>query len=820
MNIIKARKGRDASSPQAEKGKKTAKKVALSFGRVLMTLLLICVISGCIITCVLVAYVMSFVDERIDPTLLDNLPLDYTSTVYAVDSDTGEYVEVEHLYSQQNRIWAEWTEIPQNLKDAFISVEDERFETHSGVDWKRTILSFVNLVIPIYDGTPGGSTITQQLIKNLTGNDDFRIDRKVREIMQALNLEKDRSKDQILLSYLNTIYLGNNAYGVQVAANTYFNKDVSELTLAECACIAAITQNPTRYNPFRHPDNLETRQHYVLRKMLELGKITEEEYNEALAQEITFDESQREQVVNNVQSYFVEQAVSDIVADLEDQYGWSETYAKNQLFVGGYQIYITMDAEIQDIVDKAYADQDTFPSFANLSEDEQPRSAMVIMDPNGKVVAIAGARGTKTANLVWNYATDSQRQPGSAIKPLTVYSPALEQNEITYSTILNDYSHSVPNGKDANGENVYWTPRNSYSGYRGNMTAAEAVARSCNTIAAQVVERLSSYDQVKNTVTPQICFDFGKDRFQLDGLVSSKTINGKSFTDVTPAAMALGALTDGVTLMDMTGAYQAFANGGRYTEPYLYTQVLDSDGKVILSNNTTAEQVLSEDTAYVMNKMLQYAVDSSFGTCTRMRIDNMTVCGKTGTTTDLRDKWAIGFTPYYVGGVWIGYDYGNLTIRGANPACITWQIVMEKIHANLQNKEFTRPDSVVEAQFCTQTGMIAADECPHKQTGWYRSSNVPEVCTTHGGSAAEPETPVTPETPATPDTPETPEDPTTSVPPAEDTSSTPEDPEISSEPETPNAEDATASTAPVVAAVFPASSLLSALSCPIRRSKR
>ena len=720
MNVGKARSSKKNRSQSAEKGRAAAGKVAVSFGRMLATVLLICVLAGCICVCVIIAYIMSFADSKLGIPL-ENLALDYTSSVYAYNEETGDYEIIEHLYSEENRIWADFDEIPKDLRYAFIAVEDQRFLEHDGVDWKRTILSFVNLVIPIYEGKPGGSTITQQLIKNITGDDDVRIDRKIREIMQAINLEKEYDKDEIILAYMNTIFLGANSSGVQVAANTYFDKDVSELTLAECACIAGITQNPTKLNPFENPDLNRTRQLYVLSKMLELGFITREEHDAAVAEKMVFAEEQYNSELASKQSFFVDEVRRNVVEDLCEKLGWEETYAKTQLLTGGYSIYTTFDSDIQQMMDEVYADPDTFSRYDGLPEEGQPQSAMIIMEFDGKVLGVVGARGEKTYDMSLNYATMTMRQPGSSIKPLTVYSVGIEENEFTYSTVFDDHNLKTDDNWTLYG---IWMPKNSYSVFRGKINVCEAIARSCNTIAAQIVVDWN---------TPELSFQYATEKYHLDTLVKSKTVNGKKFTDCAAAPMTLGALTDGVILEDMAAAYASFTNGGYYNEPYYYTEVKDGSGKTVLQHTDESERIISEETSYIMSKLLEYNVTFSAGTCRGMRLTNMTACGKTGTTDDNKDRWCIGFTPYYLGGVWTGYeDYSTSYSMSVNTSVEIWQAVMEKIHQSkgLENKVVQeQPDSVVTRYFCKETGLIAGPNCKNTQIGYYKRGNIPATCT-------------------------------------------------------------------------------------------
>lgn len=721
MNVSKARNSRRDRSAVAERGRAAAGKVAISFGKMLSTVLLICVLAGCICVCVMIGYILSYSDSRMEIPL-EKLSLDYTTTIYAKDVDSGEYVAIEKLYSEENRVWVEFADIPGDLFNAFIAVEDKRFREHEGVDWKRTILSFVNLVVPIYDQKSGGSTITQQLIKNVTGEDDVRVERKIKEIMQAINLEKEYDKDEIILAYVNTIYLGAHAYGVQTASQTYFGKDVGDLTIAECACIAAITQNPTKYNPFVHPNNNRTRQLHVLGLMKEQKLITEAEYEEAVAQEMVFAEDQYNENLQSRQSYFVDKLRQEVVEDMCEKLGWEETYAKNQLLTGGYSIYATVDSQVQTIMDEVYADPETFAIYDDREDEDKPQSAMILMESDGKVVGVVGARGEKQYDMALNYATTTTRQPGSSIKPLTVYSVGIEENLIHYSSVFDDHNLSQDPEWTMYGT---WSPKNAYNGFYGRVNVCEAMARSINTIAAQIVVDYTS---------PELSYQYAVDKYQLSTLVKSQKINGRVFTDCAAAPMTLGALTTGVTLEDMTAAYQPFVNGGYYQEPYYYTEVKDSEGRTVLQHVDDSMSVISSDTSYVMQKLLEYDVSFSGGTCRRMALNNMTAGGKTGTTTDNKDRWVIGFTPYYLGGVWIGMDsYSNpYSVTTSATTLAIWKTVMDRINETkgLTDKPVQeQPTSVVTRYFCPETGLQAGSNCPAKQVGYYRVSNIPAVCT-------------------------------------------------------------------------------------------
>ena len=687
-------------------------------GKALLTVMAVCIITGCIVATALGVYVMKFVDPD-DSVDLSRLPLNYTTILYVNDPETGEPEEWQRLYGLENRIWIDIDQMPQHLQDAFVAVEDERFPTHQGVDWKRTAAAAVNYVLPgmLGNSTFGGSTITQQLIKNITGEDEVRIERKVQEIFRALNLEKKYSKEQILEAYLNTIHLGSNTNGVQAAANLYFNKDAKDLTVAESASIAAITQYPTYYNPFLHPDNNKERQEYVLYKMNELGYLTDQEYEEALAEELHFSQEQAEkQSEMEVNNWFMDQVIEDVINDLVEQKGYQYSYAEDQIYKGGYRIYTTMDASVQSALEQVYLDEgDIFPTQYG---EEQPQSAMIIMDYSGNIVAVVGGRGEKTQNRLLNRATQSKRQPGSTMKPMGVYGPAIEYNIVNWSTIVPDEPLTM---EEADGTTYQW-PVNYYGFYRGNMTVDEALQRSTNTVAVRVCQM----------VGPENSFDFLVNKLGITSVVKEKEINGQVFSDAALAPMSLGAVTDGLTLREMAGAYQVYGNGGLYYKPHTYTKVLDSEGNVVLENKTTPTRAVSEDTACVMNKLLQRVVNGPYGSGAQSKFGNWELAGKTGTTSDNKDHWYVGLTPYYVGVVWWGYDTPReLIYYNIHPPMRVWRTVMSQIHEDLPEKTFPVSENAVQKTYCTESGLLASPYCTSTATGWYKVSSLPGYCTQH-----------------------------------------------------------------------------------------
>ena len=615
---------------------------------------------------------------------LSTLNLNLSSTVYYMDED-GNPKKFEQFQATENRIWVSIEKMPQDLQDAFVAIEDQRFYKHHGVDIKRTTGAVLNYVLK-GDSSYGGSTITQQLVKNITNDKERTKTRKIREIIRAILLESKISKEQILEMYMNTIYLSQGANGVEAAANVYFSKDVSQLTLAESACIAGITQHPATYDPLLNPENNEKKRKTVLEKMLELGYITQDEFDEAVNEKLEFNPGKEEE--RGIQSYFLDNLFEVLLDDLMKN-GYSEQFAIDMIYNGGLKIYSTVDPEVQKAMEEVFERDSSFPKF---SGSEQPQSAMVISDPKtGEVKGIVGGRGEKSGNRILNRATQTTRQPGSSIKPIGVYAPALDLGIINLSSTIEDSPIEIGG----------WSPKNYDGKYHGWVTARRAVASSYNIPAVRVLEE----------VTVDKSFRYLSDKLHMSTLVSSENQGGKIFSDKNLSSLALGGLTHGVTVMDMNAAYSSFANGGMYIEPTVYTKVYDADGRILLEKEPEKERAFSEETAYLTTLLLKDVVTS--GTGGGAQISNMDTCGKTGTTDDDMDRWFIGYTPYYVGSVWFGYDVQKtISYGGTNPALSVWKNVMTKIHKPLAAKHFTEPDGVERMTVCAKTGKKPSASCP------------------------------------------------------------------------------------------------------------
>ena len=675
---------------------------------VFMTLLTLILI-GCCATAMLFGIFMKYVNTSLLPTL-DVKAEDYTmaqsSVVYYQDKDSGQWVEYQKVHGQENRVLVDIGDMSPYLWQAAVSIEDERFFSHHGVDWKRTLGATVKTLVGSNDSY-GGSTITQQMLKNMTGENQNTINRKVKEIFRALEFEKDNTKSQILELYLNMIYLGSGCNGVETAAEYYFGKSAKDLTAAESACIIAITNNPSLYNPkydrtYTRKDGTtitprelnKQRQELILDKMSKVinpdtGKpyLTKEECEAAKAEPLNFTDTAGDasNVVQTdgieINNWFVEQLIKDVTNDLAEAKGVSYEAAQRLVNNSGYQIYCTMDPEIQEIAEGVYEDASNLN--VHSASGKQLQSGITIMDPyTGNIVAMVGAVGPKTQNLVDNYAVQ-KHQVGSSIKPLTVYSAALDAGAVTPATTFDNYPVHLLNGNP-------W-PKNSPNTYTGWTMIGEGVRRSINTIAVQTLEALGVADS----------YAYATEKLGLS-LVPE---------DMGVAPLAMGGLTYGLSTVEMAAAFSSFANSGVYNSPKMYTEVRDSNGEVVLKNEGETHAAMKETTAYFMNQMLTSVVNA--GTGTSAKFSGMTIAGKTGTTNDSRVRYFVGYTPYYCAAVWTGYPSTNEKISASgNPAITMWKPIMQKIHENLENKSFPTPSSGLETvTVCADSGKRCTDAC-------------------------------------------------------------------------------------------------------------
>jgi len=606
-----------------------------------------------------------------------------------------------------------YSEIPDNMIRAVVAIEDKRFFDHRGVDWYRTAAAGLNYVLG-FSKRFGASTITQQLVKNLTGENEITVHRKLQEVFFARDLERNLDKTEILERYLNLLPLSDGCVGIAVGAEHFFGKSAAELTLSECATLAAITNNPSYYHPTKYPDHTIERRNLILSEMQKQGYISEETYQTAVSEPLGIVEKQKTAYTEPIRSWYLDMVVDDVVTDLAAQYGISRAAASQKVLAGGLRIDVAMDEDIQKEVENYYRAAVQMPKN---EKGESAQSALIVIDPKtGDILGVAGAVGEKTANRLQNFATQTKRAPGSVIKPLTVYGPALESGVITWASVYDDVPVEFKGAS-----NRAW-PRNASGVYRGLTTIPYAVAHSVNTVAVRVLQDVGAEN----------AFRFAKDRFHVDSL-----LEGEEMNDTNSAALALGQMHYGVTLREITTAYTVFADGGVYHPYRSYYRVVDANGKILLSREDGAEQVMSEENAAIMTKLLQGVIQH--GTSTSVSLDKICECaGKTGTTSEHNDRWFIGYTPDLICGVWCGFEYPE-PIKGSNPCLSVWNTVMHRLVTMRQGQTIFRvPQNLIQCAYCKDSGCRVGSFCAmdprgsRNETGWFVSGTEPTaVCDCH-----------------------------------------------------------------------------------------
>ena len=703
---------------EPRKKKRTGGNGRWSVKFIVGTVVLICFCTALMMAGIFMMYVKTTLAPALDVRAEDYINnMSQSSIIYYQDQDSGEWKEYQTVHATENRIWADFEDMPDALWQAAVAIEDERFFSHHGVDWKRTIGATLNMFTS--NDTYGGSTITQQVIRNMTQDNKPTVNRKVREIFRALEFEKHYTKTDILEMYLNLIYLGKSCYGVQTAAEYYFGKDLGELSVAECASLIAITNNPSLYGPMSNititredgstvtPRELnKERQERILDKMTEIKDpetgepfLTEEEAQAAKEEVLQFTDGSTsaedlvEQATGGTQinNWFVDEVIRDVSSDLAEELKITEDEALLRVYNGGYNIYTTMDPDIQAIAEEVYGDRSNLDVTSRNGQ--QLQSGITIIDPStGNIVAMVGAVGEKEGNLLTNYAR-LPRQVGSSMKPLTAYAPALDEGAITPATVFDNYPVQLLNGNP-------W-PKNSPNTYTGRTILSTGIAKSINTIAIQALQSVGVAD----------AFAFATEKLNLN-LVAE---------DMNLSSLGLGGLTYGLTTEEMAAAYAAFANNGVYNSPRTYVRVTKTDSTtgeetVILENEAESHVAMKETTAYLMTKMLKGAVTS--GTATSANFGGMTIAGKTGTTSDNYDRYFVGYTPYYCAAVWTGYKSNEKISYSGNPAITMWKKVMQKIHEELPNKDFDKPSTGLETiQVCLDSGLLPSDACSQDVRG-------------------------------------------------------------------------------------------------------
>ena len=759
MNYSKKETSKKQKSLHSKK-KKVGKKLSVIF----LKAFLVCMIAVTVVVgCAAIGIIKGVIDNAPDITSESVIPKGYKSTVYDADGNKMQ----ELIASGTNRTMVTIDQIPKHVQNAFIAIEDERFYEHNGIDIQGVLRAGVKFVTSGFKTKQGASTITQQLLKNNVF--DFmseetladNIERKIQEQYLAIQLEKTMSKDEILQAYLNTINLGQNTLGIQAASNRYFGKDVSELTIAEAAVVAGITKNPEKYNPIKNQEENEKRRALVLNNMLEQEMISQSEYESAMKEDVYSNIKNVNESVSEsakVNSYFTDAVIQAVLEDLKELKGYSDTQAYNMLYGSGLQIYTTMDPKIQAIMDEEAANPDNYPdnykigleyamttvkkdgtttnysqemmqayfkekngtkTYDLIYKDEesaqaaideyeatiiepddtvyrsikmtvQPQVSMVVMDQHtGEVKGIIGGRGEKTANLTMNRSTDAVRQPGSTFKIVAAYAPALDAAGMSLATTQYDGPYMYEGGTEPklvrnwNGE-----------AYAGWTSLRKGIEQSMNILAVKTYTENSSALGLTYL-----------DRFGFTTIQKKADSNG--LNDYGPA-VALGGLTKGVTNLELTAAYASIANEGTYQEPIFYTKIEDMDGNVLIDKTVNREthEAVTPQTAWLLTSAMKDVVNQ--GTGGALKLNKMTVAGKTGTTSDYADLWFVGYTPYYTSGVWAGYDIPTTKLAKSerNYHKTIWKKVMSRIHEDLENKDFEQPEDIVQVAVCSESGKL------------------------------------------------------------------------------------------------------------------
>ena len=755
------------------------------------TVLLIILVCGVVFVGTLGDYLQDDILAEASDWSMDDYDMEETSFIYYVDNN-GDIQLLQQIFTTTDRQWASLDEIPQDLIDAAVAIEDKRFYEHQGVDWITTIKACVNLFFG--SGDAGGSTITQQLIKNVTEENSVTVQRKVMEIFRAIMFEKKYDKNLIMEYYLNEIYLGRGCWGVKSAAAEYFGKELQNLTTAECAALISITNNPSLFNPYSQSEYTykgelrdgagrnRYRQLNVLNEMLSQGYLTQEEYEEAVAQEMIFKEgiedadrwtvcmnpgcgyedirstftqegnsyycpqcgtvvSVQSDASQSIYTWFVDAVIIDVATALAEEDGriWDElgeetkNYYLERIQKGGYHIYTTLDMDVQNAVDAVYGDLSQIP---RTNSNQQLQSSIVVIDNNtGDVVALSGGVGQKDTFFAYNRATQAKLQTGSAQKPLSVYAPAFELGVINPATVLKDMPVLYEDGDG-------W-PNNDSKKYNYARTVYQGIVSSINTIAVRTLD-LAGWEYA---------YSFAKYNFGQNYLTESYALgNGQRKSDIGRAPLALGALTVGSTVREMTTAYATFANDGIYREARTFTKVYNSRGELIIDNTQESRRILSTKTVNYVNYCLYNAANN--GTGGAAIFAGQTIAGKTGTTSSQRDRWFCGYTGHYTAAVWCGYDVPEKVTVNTNPAAQLWKKVMQPIHRGLGSRGLYNGNAMRTVSVCLDSGMIATAACNNDARGLERvvspmvyPEDMPtgtcnkhvtvEYCVTGGGVATE-----------------------------------------------------------------------------------
>ncbi|MCL2072188.1 MAG: penicillin-binding protein [Oscillospiraceae bacterium] len=765
--------------PQVGKRKKKKKMTAAQgsryvfsvIGTTFLTLFLIIVITSCVVAVALSVYITQFAESMYDIGDLKGLELSYSSFVLAYDKEEREYVELVQLSADENRIWVDLEEIPRHTLDALVSTEDKRFYEHAGVDWTRTVGATMSEVFGIGEARGGGSTLTQQLVRDITGDTQVNVGRKLRELFRAMSLEQKYSKHDVIESYLNRVAFGNTIYGVGSAARHYFDKEVGELTIAESAILVGLLPSPVSWNPYSNPERSRLWQLNTLYNMHDQGLISYAQYEAARNEQVRFrrpispqcrcpegqprcagdyfgyideryeeyhglqnDDDYDDPYYRNVEmselvndpftwneyevrhNWYIDAALKEITADLARIKEISIESAAELVKRGGYRIYLSMDMEMQEEIERVFKDPYLVRRASNPYPPGTPardtlQAAFVIMNTEGDIVAVAGGLGDKPGNDVFNRANQAQRNIGSTIKPFGVYAPAIDMEKITYSTLLLDLAGHIDD-PDSPGSYRAW-PQNFEKdwGTGWNYPAWYALMKSTNTVSARTV----------HLVGINTAFNFLQDKLGITTLTERH---------IAYSPLATGQLE--MKLHELAGAYQIFGTGGVYYKPAFYSKVESYDGAVILQKDDAGIQAIDADSAWIVNRMMDRVVhdEGGSGQNARTGMGGVQVVGKTGTANDMSDILFCGLTPDYIGAVRIGFDDNREILQSHhwNVVARIWSNVMSAVIPTDVPRSFIAESSVVTYSYCADTGLLAGGACPNTNIGYYRSTNIPHYC--------------------------------------------------------------------------------------------
>ncbi|MFR7663242.1 MAG: transglycosylase domain-containing protein [Coprococcus sp.] len=754
---------------------KSRKKVSFNIFRFTVLAILLIIVVG---AAAAIGGFKGVIDSAPDISASDVMPSKLKSVMYYPDGQEA----VELVGAQSNRTIASIKDIPDCVPNAFIAIEDNRFYEHNGIDPKGIVRA---LFVGLSHGgnfSEGASTITQQLIK-LTVFDGGaetdtiqRFKRKFQEWYLALKLEKEMSKAEIMEAYLNTINLGRGAYGIEAAAERYFNKKCSDLTISEAAVIAAIAQSPSYNNPIDGQQVNAQRRDKILNNMLTLGFINQQQYDEAKADDVYSRIAEVNEITKDkevIYTWFEDAAIDQVLKDLQEKLGYTSAEANTALYSGGLQIYLTQNRHIQDIVDRYYNDDDNFPSTeyrlhwaltykdedgqeVNIDENSlqsyygkddcdllydnkdqakqsiadfleakgitdddiiaqnfdmtvQVQSSFVLMDQStGYVLALSGGRGEKKTSRSFNRATQSTRQPGSVFKTIAVFLPALDSCGLSLASTKEDEPYTTPDGYQPFNTNA--------NSYQGTTTIREAITHSMNVVTTKwLVE----------DVTPKLGIKY------LENLgITTMDEENDAY-----APLGLGGISNGVTNLELTGAYAAIANGGVYTQPILYSKILDKDGNVLLDNVPEKHTAMKDSTAWLLTSAMEDVVSKGTGTPAQISNYGIAEAGKTGTTDDYKDLWFVGYTPYYTAGIWFGYDDSTLMRYrlgyNYNAHKVLWKNIMNEVLEGYEDRDFVMPSDVEKLRVCSTTGLLASYGCPTTTEYFAKDTAPTEYCSRH-----------------------------------------------------------------------------------------